>query len=141
SPLPLPVGNQNGGGVPVPPAIVPSGVDQPVDLLLGQIFPHAPTNCYTFYRRSPIVDVLIFHGNRPPLQGNCYNLAWKCNSVNHKAGRAVGGVESQHAWWRQQREVCRRCPPSHIKSCCRTSMRVSQPAGSLHVKPITISDV
>jgi hypothetical protein len=42
------------GGVPVAPSIVLGDLDQPIDLLFGEIFPHAPTNCYIFYRRNLI---------------------------------------------------------------------------------------
>src|ERR1700704_525411 len=35
---PMPVGDEDHGGVPVPPAVVPRGLDQALDLLLREVF-------------------------------------------------------------------------------------------------------
>jgi hypothetical protein len=42
------VGDQDGRGVPVPAAVLLGGLDEPLDLPLGQIFAAAPANCYIY---------------------------------------------------------------------------------------------
>ena len=42
------VGNQDGRSVPVPGAVLLGGLDDPIDLPLGQIFAAAPANCYIY---------------------------------------------------------------------------------------------
>jgi hypothetical protein len=42
------VGNQDRRGVPVPGAVLLGGLDEPIDLPLGQIFAAAPANCYIY---------------------------------------------------------------------------------------------
>jgi hypothetical protein len=42
------VGNQDGRGVPMPGAVLLGGLDEPLDLSLGQIFAAAPANCYIY---------------------------------------------------------------------------------------------
>jgi hypothetical protein len=41
----MPIGDQNGCGVPVTPTVLTGGIDKLFDLALGQIFPRA-FNCY-----------------------------------------------------------------------------------------------
>ena len=40
------VGNQDGGGVPMPATVLLGGFHEPLNLSLGQIFAAAPANCY-----------------------------------------------------------------------------------------------
>ena len=40
------VGNQDGSGVTMSPAVLLGGLYQPVNLALGQIFAATPVNCY-----------------------------------------------------------------------------------------------
>jgi hypothetical protein len=42
------VGNQDGGGVPMPRPVLLGGLDEPLDLSLGQIFAAASANCYIY---------------------------------------------------------------------------------------------
>ena len=42
------VGHQDGRGVPMPRAILPGRLNEPLDLSLGQIFAAAPANCYIY---------------------------------------------------------------------------------------------
>jgi hypothetical protein len=42
------VGDQDGRGVPVPATVLLGGLDEPLDLSLGEIFAAAPANCYIY---------------------------------------------------------------------------------------------
>jgi hypothetical protein len=42
------VGDQDGCGVPVPGSVLLGGLDEPLDLPFGQIFPTAFANCYIY---------------------------------------------------------------------------------------------
>ena len=42
------VGDQDGRGVPMPGAVLLGGLDEPLDLPLGQIFAAASANCYIY---------------------------------------------------------------------------------------------
>ena len=42
------VGNQDGGGVPMPRPVPLGGLDEPLDLSLGQILAAASANCYIY---------------------------------------------------------------------------------------------
>src|SRR5215813_3246625 len=77
------------------PAVLFGSLDQPVHLLFRQIFSHAPTNCYIFYRRSPIMGALIFHENCPPVHCHCYTFKQKCNSINAVRNRYLRGLGLQ----------------------------------------------
>ena len=44
----VPIGDQDGRGVPMSAAVQLGGLDEPLDLPLGQIFTAAPANCYIY---------------------------------------------------------------------------------------------
>ena len=44
----VPEGDQDNRGVPVPRAVLLGGLDEPLDLPFGQIFPIASANCYIY---------------------------------------------------------------------------------------------
>jgi hypothetical protein len=47
------VGDQDGRGVPMPGAVLLGGLDEPLDLPVGQIFAAALANCYIYEVGAP----------------------------------------------------------------------------------------
>ena len=54
------VGNQDGRSVPVPRPVLLGGLDEPLDLSLGQIFAAALANCYIYCGWSPLAKPCAF---------------------------------------------------------------------------------
>src|SRR5215813_414666 len=87
------VGEQDRGGVPVPPAVAFRRLDQLVDLTLGQVLARAGrSNCYIYCLRSTLLDVRIFHGFCPFLPDDCYDTWQKCNSKPTRKGLAGASI-------------------------------------------------
>ena len=42
------IGDQDGRGIPMPVSVLLGGLDEPLDLPFGQIFPTASANCYIY---------------------------------------------------------------------------------------------
>src|SRR5262249_4846266 len=70
-PEPMAVSDQDSRGVPMPRAVLLGGLDEALDLSVGEIFTAALANCYLYLgsRRSP--KPRVFHGNSPPTCSYC----------------------------------------------------------------------
>jgi len=60
------VSDQDSRGIPMPRAVLLGGLDEPLDLPVGQIFTPAFANCYIYSSWSRFAKPRVFHGNRPP---------------------------------------------------------------------------
>src|SRR5262245_39572062 len=79
----MPVGNEDGRGVPVAPAVLSSRIHELLDLPLGQILARSTLtswHCYIYCCWSLLERVRNFHGFAPLLNTNCYSSMQKHNS-------------------------------------------------------------
>ena len=60
------LGNQDGCGIPMPGSVLFGGLDEPLDLPVGEIFTAALANCYIYCGWSRLAKPRVFHGNSPP---------------------------------------------------------------------------
>src|SRR6516162_7022614 len=60
------VSDQDRRGVPVPRAVLLGGLDEALDLPVGEIFTAALANCYIYCGWSRLAKPRVFHGNSPP---------------------------------------------------------------------------
>src|SRR5262249_58471046 len=68
------VSDQDGRGVPMPRAVLLGGLDEALDLAIGEIFTAALANCYIYCGWSRSAKPRVFHGNSPPANSYCYRL-------------------------------------------------------------------
>jgi len=88
----MPVGDQDRGGIAMAATVVLRGLHQPVNLAFCEIVAASMADCYIFYRRSLIEDMLILHGSRAPIKTFCYTSIWKCNSVEGGSPQISGAA-------------------------------------------------
>src|SRR5262249_14992901 len=86
----MPVGDQDGGSVPMALAVVLGGLDKFLDFPLGQILtrPTRASNCYIYTRRSRHFEYRVFHCFSPIEQAYCYISCQKCNSSQASASES-----------------------------------------------------
>src|SRR5215472_2757513 len=65
------VSDQDSGGVPMPRAVPLGGLDEALDLPVGEIFTATFANCYIYCGRSRFAKPQVFHGNSPPACSYC----------------------------------------------------------------------
>jgi hypothetical protein len=68
-------------GVPMPRAVLLGGLDEPLDLAIGEIFTAALANCYIYCGWSRFAKPRVFYGNRPPAYSYCYRFGRRCNRL------------------------------------------------------------
>src|SRR6516164_1744386 len=72
------VSDQDSRGVPMARAVVLGGLDEALDLPVGEIFTAALANCYIYRGWSRSAKLRVFHGNSPPAFWYCYRSI-RCN--------------------------------------------------------------
>src|SRR6516165_1890063 len=98
------VSDQDSRGVPMPRAVLLGGLDEALDLAVGEIFTAALANCYIYCGWSRFAKPQVFHGNSPPARSYCYRFKWTCNrsgwmfkpSAADSGSRAADQVRSCH---------------------------------------------
>src|SRR6516162_33921 len=78
-PQPVAVSDQDSRGVPMPRAILLGGLDEALNLPVGEIFTAALANCYIYRGWSRFAKPRVFHRNSPPACWYCYRLNKRCN--------------------------------------------------------------
>src|SRR6516164_6319698 len=73
-PKTMAVSDQDRRGVPMPRAVLLGGLDEALDLPVGEIFTAAPANCYIYCGWSRLAKPQVLHGNRPPACSYCYRF-------------------------------------------------------------------
>src|SRR5262249_31123090 len=99
------VTDQDSRGVPMPRAVLLGGLDEALNLPVGEIFAAALANCYIYGGWSRFVKPRVFHGNRPPACSYCYRFSRRCNRPRmdvQAQGRGFGmsafGGRADIAW-------------------------------------------